>query len=387
MMQPAEVRPFDMRLIQRGARLRRSPYFEATQRYGCRAYTVYNHMFLPSCYDDPVAEYWHLLEHVTLWDVSVERQVEVTGPDAFRFTQLLTPRDLSRCRVGAGRYALITAQDGGIINDPVLLRLGENHFWLALADSDVLLWAKAVAMRTDMRVEIREPDVSPLQVQGPKSKVVMQALFGERVRDLSYYSFFETTLDGIPLVVTRTGWTGEVGYEIYLRDGSRGVELWERIMEAGAPHNIRPTGPSDIRRIEAGLLNYGVDMMLGNNPFEVGLGRLVDLDKEGEFIGRDALRRVQAEGVKRRLVGIEIQTSPLDLNETIWPVRSKETTIGAVTSAVYSPRLKRNIGYAMVPVAHAEMGTELLVQTPLGQSKARVVGMPFIDPKKEIPRS
>src|SRR5437867_8891437 len=178
MMQPAEVRPFDMRLIQRGARLRRSPYFEATQRYGCRAYTVYNHMFLPSCYDDPVAEYWHLLEHVTLWDVSVERQVEVTGPDAFRFTQLLTPRDLSRCRVGAGRYALITAQDGGIINDPVLLRLGENHFWLALADSDVLLWAKAVAMRTDMRVEIREPDVSPLQVQGPKSKVVMQALFG-----------------------------------------------------------------------------------------------------------------------------------------------------------------------------------------------------------------
>ena len=322
-MQLAEVRPFDMRLIQRGARLRRSPYFEATQRYGCRAYTVYNHMFLPSCYDDPVAEYWHLLEHVTLWDVSVERQVEVTGPDAFRFTQLLTPRDLSRCRVGAGRYALITAQDGGIINDPVLLRLGENHFWLALADSDVLLWARAVAMRTEMRVEIREPDVSPLQVQGPKSKVVMQALFGERVRDLSYYSFFETTLDGIPLVVTRTGWTGEVGYEIYLRDGSRGVELWERIMEAGAPHNIRPTGPSDIRRIEAGLLNYGVDMTLGNNPFEVGLGRLVDLDKEGEFIGRDALRRVQAEGVKRRLVGIEIQTSPLDLNETIWPVRSK----------------------------------------------------------------
>ena len=386
-MQPAEVRPFDMRLIQRGARLRRSPYFEATQRYGCRAYTVYNHMFLPSCYDDPVAEYWHLLEHVTLWDVSVERQVEVTGPDAFRFTQLLTPRDLSRCRVGAGRYALITAQDGGIINDPVLLRLGENHFWLALADSDVLLWARAVAMRTDMRVEIREPDVSPLQVQGPKSKVVMQALFRERVRDLSYYSFFETTLDGIPLVVTRTGWTGEVGYEIYLRDGSRGVELWERIMEAGAPHNIRPTGPSDIRRIEAGLLNYGVDMMLGNNPFEVGLGCLVDLDKEGEFIGRDALRRVQAEGVKRRLVGIEIQTSPLDLNETIWPVRSKETTIGAVTSAVYSPRLKRNIGYAMVPVAHAEMGTELLVQTPLGQSKARVVSIPFIDPKKEIPRS
>ena len=387
MMQPAEVRPFDMRLIQRGARLRRSPYFEATQRYGCRAYTVYNHMFLPSYYDDPVAEYWHLLEHVTLWDVSVERQVEITGPDAFRFTQLLTPRDLSRCRVGAGRYALITAEDGGIINDPVLLRLGENHFWLALADSDVLLWARAVAMRTDMRVEIREPDVSPLQVQGPKSRAVMEALFGDRVNDLPYYNFFETNLDGIPLVVTRTGWTGEVGYEIYLRDGSRGVELWERIMEAGAPHNIRPTGPSDIRRIEAGLLNYGADMTLDNNPYEVGLGRLVEPDKEAQFIGKDALRRIKAKGVTRKLVGVEIHADPLDLNETAWPVSVRGAIVGMVTSAVYSPRLKRNIGYAMVPVAHAAVGTELLVETPLGAAKATVVTMPFVDPKKQIPRS
>lgn len=387
MTHPAEVRPFDMRLIQRGARLRRSPYFEATQRWGCRAYTVYNHMFLPSCYDDPVTEYWHLLEHVTLWDVSVERQVEITGPDAFRFTNLLTPRDLSRCRVGQGRYALITAEDGGIINDPVLLRLGENHFWLALADSDVLLWARAVATHTDMRVEIREPDVSPLQVQGPKSKAVMEALFGERVHGLSYYSFFETTLDGIPVVVTRTGWTGEVGYEIYLRDGSRGVDLWERIMEAGAPHKIRPTGPSDIRRIEAGLLNYGADMTLDNNPYEVGLDRLVELEKKTEFIGRDALTRIQAQGVTRKLVGVDIHADPLDLNETAWPVSILGARVGMVTSAVYSPRLKRNIGYAMVPVAHAETGSELLVDTPLGPAKARVVPMPFIDPKKEIPRS
>src|SRR5438445_7543800 len=349
MMQPAEVRPFDMRLIQRGARLRRSPYFEATQRYGCRAYTVYNHMFLPSYYDDPVAEYWHLVEHVTLWDVSVERQVGITVPDALRFTQLLTPRDLSRCRVGAGRYALITAEDGGIINDPVLLRLGENHFWLALADSDALLWATGVAMRTEMRVEIREPDGSPPHVQGPKSKAVMRALFGDRVNDLPYYNFFETNLDGIPPVVTRTGWTGEVGYEIYLRDGSRGVELWERIMEAGAPHNIRPTGPSAIRPIEAGLVNYGVDMTLGNNPFEVGLGRLVDLDKEGEFIGRDALRRIKAKGVTRKLVGVEIHADPLDLNETAWPVSVRGATVGMVTCAAYSPRLTRSRGHALAP--------------------------------------
>jgi len=381
------VPPFEMRLIQRGARLRRSPYFEATQRCGCRAYTVYNHMFLPSYYDDPVKEYWHLLEHVTLWDVSVERQVEITGPDAFRFTNQLTTRDLSRCRVGGGRYALITAEDGGIINDPVLLRLGENHFWLALADSDVLLWAKAVAMRAEMRVEIREPDVSPLQVQGPKSKAVMQALFGDRVLDLVYYNFFEAALDGIPVLVTRTGWTGEIGYEIYLRDGSRGVELWNRIMEAGAPHNIRPTGPSDIRRVEAGLLNYGADMTLDNNPYEVGLDRLVELNKDDEFIGRDALRQIKAKGVARKLVGIEIQSDPLDLNETAWPVTDKGARIGTVTSAVHSPRLTRNIGYAMVPVAYAGVGTALQIETPLGPAKATVATMPFVDPKKEIPKS
>jgi glycine cleavage system T protein len=387
MIQPTTTRPFDMRLIQRGARLRRSPYFEATQRYGCRAYTVYNHMFLPSYYDDPVTEYWHLLEHVTLWDVSVERQVEITGPDAFRFTNLLTPRDLSRCRVGQGRYAVLTAEDGGIVNDPVLMRLGENHFWLAVADSDVLLWAKGIALYTGMRVEIQEPDVSPLQVQGPKSKAVIEALFGDRVRKLRYYNFFETNLDGIPVVVTRTGWTGEVGYEIYLRDGSRGVDLWERIMEAGRPHNIRPTGPSDIRRVEGGFLNYGADMTLGNNPYEVGLDRQVELDQETDFIGKEALRRISVEGVRKKLVGVEIHTDPLDLNETTWPVRNGGAEIGAVTSAVYSPRLKKNIGYAMVPAAHHALGTKLHVAAPLGQAQATVVAMPFVDPKKKIPKS
>ncbi|OLD44281.1 MAG: hypothetical protein AUI83_17420 [Armatimonadetes bacterium 13_1_40CM_3_65_7] len=205
--------------------------------------------------------------------------------------------------------------------------------------------------------------------------------------DLAYYNFFEAALDGIPVVVTRTGWTGEVGYEIYLRDGSRGVELWNRIMEAGAPYNIRPTGPSDIRRVEAGLLNYGADMTLDHNPYEVGLDRLVELNKDGEFIGRDALRQIKAKGVARKLVGIEIQSDPLDLNETAWPVTSEGARIGTVTSALYSPRLRRNIGYAMVPVAYAGVGTTLQLETPLGPAKATVVTMPFVDPKKEIPKS
>ena len=379
--------PIDMRLVQRGARLRRSPFFEATQRWGATAYTTYNHMLFPICFADLEEEYRHLVNEVTLWDVSVERQVEITGPDAFQFTNLLTPRDLARCAVGQGKYVVITAPDGGIVNDPVLLRLGENHFWLALADSDVRLWTMGVALHAGLRVEIREPDVSPLQIQGPKAKPVVQALFGERAVQLPYYHFIETTLDGIPVVVTRTGWSGEVGYEVYLRDGSRGDELWERIMAAGKPYNMRPTGPSDIRRIEAGILNWGADITLENNVYEVGLERLVDEGKPGDYIGRDALRRIKAGGVDRKLVGVEIAGERFEFNMTKWRVLAQGSPVGHITSAIHSPRLRKNIGYAMVPVGLAKPGTTFTVVVPDGGDRsATVVPMPFIDPKKEIPR-
>ncbi len=380
--------PFDMRLIQRGARLRRTPYFSATQRHGAQAYTVYNHMFFPINYGDLEAEYHALLNDVTLWDVSVERNVEITGPDAFRFTNWLTPRDLTKCKVGQGKYVVISADDGGIVNDPVLMRLGENHFWLALADSDVLLYARGAALNAGLDVTIVEPDVSPLQIQGPKSKPVMEALFGDQVRDLPYYHFIETKLDGIPVIVTRTGWTGEVGYEVYLRDGSQGEALWERIMDAGRPYGIRPTGPSDIRRVEAGILNYGIDMTLENNPYEVGLGWLVDDAKPDDYIGKLALKRLKARGVKRKLVGVEIAGEPLDFNMTRWPVHHKGEAAGFVTSALYSPRLARNIGYANVPAELAELGTHLTVTAPeAGERDAVVVVKPFVDPTKEIPKS
>ena len=378
---------FDMATIQRGARLRRSPYFNATLRHGCSAYTVYNHMFLPTQYDDLEKEYRRLLDDVTVWDVSVERQVEITGPDGLAFANMLTPRDLTKCRIGQAKYVVITAEDGGIVNDPVLLRLGENHFWFAAADSDMLLWAKGVACNAGMDVDIREPDVSPMQIQGPQSKAVVQALFGDRVLSLAYYCFLETELDGIPVVVTRTGWSGEVGYEIYLRDGSRGEDLWDRVMTAGQPYNIAPTGPSDIRRIEAGILNYGIDMTLENNPFEVGLDWMVDLDQESAFIGKDALRDIQRRGVDRKLVGIEIGGEALDLNTTAWPVRDGENEVGHVTSAVYSPRLEKNIGYAMVPIDLTAIDTKLNVVTPDGDAPARVVPKPFIDPKKKVPKA
>lgn len=378
---------FDMRTVQRGARLRRSPFFESTLRDGCRGYTVYNHMFLPIGYDDLESEYWKLVNGVTVWDVAVERQVEITGPDAFTFANLLTPRDLTKCQVGQGKYVVITADDGGIVNDPVLLRLGENHFWLAAADSDVLLWAKGVAYASGLRVELREPDVSPMQIQGPKSKPIVEVLFGAEVRDLPYYHFAETTLDGIRVVVTRTGWSGEVGYEIYLRDGSRGADLWERVMEAGKPYDIAPTGPSDVRRIEAGILNYGIDMTLENNPYEVGLGWLVNLEQSADFIGKEALTRINAQGVKQKLVGIELTSEPLDLNMTAWPVRHNGAEVGRITSAIYSPRLEKNIGYAMVPTELSELGTELRADLPGGEASITIVQKPFVDPKKEIPKS
>lgn len=378
---------FDMATVQRGARLRRSPYFDATLRDGCWGYTVYNHTFLPIGYDDLEQEYWKLLNGVTVWDVSVERQIEISGPDGFAFTNLLTPRDLSKCAVGQGKYVIITAEDGGIVNDPVLLRLEENRFWLALADSDVLLWARGVAYNSGMDVEVKELDVAPMQVQGPKSKPVMQKLFGDAVLELDYYWFLDTELDGIPVIVTRTGWSGEVGFELYLRDPSRGVELWDRVMEAGKPHGIAPTGPSDIRRIEAGILNYGVDMTINENPFEVGLGWQVKLDQEADFVGKTALRRIKEEGVSRKLVGVEIAGDRLDMNMTRWPVRSNGDMIGAITSAVYSPRLEKNIGYAMVPSEYAELGTVLVAEVPTGEQPITVVPKPFVDPTKEIPKS
>jgi glycine cleavage system T protein len=382
------MEPFDMTLVQCGARLRRSPFYEAEQRYGPKGYTVYNHTLFPIRYADLEAEYWHLLNHVTLWDVAVERQVEITGPDAFRFTNMLTPRDLSKCAVGQGKYVLITAPDGGIVNDPVLMRLGENHFWLALADSDVLLYAIGLAASLDMDVQVREPDVSPLQIQGPKSKDVVRDLFGEQALALKYYWFLETDLDGIPVILTRTGWTGEVGFEVYLRDGSRGTDLWERIMSAGLPYEIRPTGPSDIRRMEAGILNYGADMTLENNPYEVGLERLVDADKEQDYQGKQALARIASEGVRRKLVGVEIDGDRLTFNDRKWPVRDRSgQEVGRVTSALFSPRLEKNIGYAWVPIALADPETTLTAVMPDREATATVVQMPFVDPTKEIPKS
>lgn len=365
---------------------RRSPYWQRTVETGCTSWDLYNHMLIPTLYDDDELEYRHLLEHVTLWDVAVERQVEITGPDAARFTQLLTCRDLSTCEVMQAKYAPIIAPDGGIVNDPILLRLGEDHFWLSLADSDALLYCLGVQAFAGLDVTLREPDVSPLQIQGPRSKDVMRDLLGEDVASLRYYRCWEGDLDGIPIVVSRTGWTGEIGFEIYLREGSRGLELWDRVMAAGAPYQIRPIAPSDQRRLEAGILNYGNDMGIEDTPLHVtGMERLVEFS--ADFIGKPALERIATEGVDRKLVGVEIGGEPFRMwLEDFWPVRSGGEVVGKLTSAGRSFRLEKNIGYAWVPVALAEPGNELELVSPDGPVPAITAALPFWDPGKDVPK-
>ena len=367
----------------------RSPFFDAARRAGCKGLSIANHMYQPHSYDDPITEYWHLINGVTLWDVGTERQVEISGPDAAAFIDQLTPRDITRVEPGKCRYIIVTSEEGGIVNDPVMLRLAADRYWLSCSDSDLLLWAKGIAVHAGMDVLIHEPDVSPVQIQGPKSKAVIDALFGRDIAGLAYYSLMEAELDGIPLVVTRTGWSGEFGYEIFLADSRYGNELWDRILEAGKPHGIAVTGPSDIRRVEAGILGYRSDIDLGINPFEAGMERLLDLDSGREFIGKAALLKIREAGVERRIVGVELAGEPLPQGTFTerWPVirdgrAGEDGWIGDVLIALHSPRLEKNIGYAMVAIDHAGIGAAMTAKSPLGDRAARVVEMPFVEAVK-----
>ena len=368
-----------------GTQIRKSPFFNGTVRWGATDFSVYNHMYIPRSFGDPEQNFWNLVNDAILCDVAVERQVEIAGPDAAAFVQLLTPRNLSQCAVGQCKYVLITNEAGGILNDPVLLRLEENRFWLSLADSDVLMWAQGVATHAGLDVTICEPDVSPLQLQGPKSGDIMAALFGEGIRDLKYYWLDHFELDGIPLVISRTGWSSELGYELYLLDGSQGEALWEKLMAVGEPMGLKPGHTSSIRRIEGGMLSYHADMDAHTNPFELGLDRLVDLEMPANFIGKAALKQVQQRGISRQQVGLELDGEPLPgPNTQFWPVEVNGEVIGKVTSAVYSPRLKKNIALAMVAIGHSAVGTACTVQLTGETRSGTIVPKPFYDPKKQI---
>jgi aminomethyltransferase len=376
-------------MISIGPRVRKSPYFDATMRWGAKAFTIYNHVYMPTHYGDPVQEYWSLVNDVTLWDVSCQRQIVIRGPDAQAFLEYLTPRDLSNCPSHRCLYVLLTEENGGIVNDAVLMHTRPDEFWLSPGDGDVVLWAQAIAGQTGHEVEVFEGDVCPLQLQGPKSPHVAYRLFGDAALDLGYYHVMETELDGYRLAVSRTGWSGELGYELYLEDHIHGSALWERVMAAGEEFGIRPAAPNTIRSIEGALLSYFSDIRREDNPYTLGLGRLVHLDKPADFLGREALRDIHARGKHRRLVGIEIDGEPISHNESFWPVLPtaglRGDKVGHVSRCVWSPRLERNIGFANVPAELTPLGSRLQIWTPDGERPATVVEAPWFPAQKAIP--
>ena len=366
---------------------RQSPFFTATLRAGCTAYDIYNHMYLPGYYDDPEVEYRALNDAVTMWDVGVERTVQVAGPDADRLIDMITCRDLTKCAVKQGKYMLVTGPDGGIVNDPVLLHVHENTWWMQLADSDAGLYALGVAASSGLDVEVTLPDVHPMQVQGPDSGKTLAKLVGDAIFDIKYYWCEEFEIDGIPVVISRTGWTAIPGFEVNLLDGSRGDDLWNAVAHAGEEFNIRPIAPCEARRIEAGIFNYGSDIRLTDTPFHVmGLERLVE-EQPQDYIGKAALEELRAKGVDRKLVGIELDGDELraEMSE-YWYVSKDGAQVGHMTDAVWSPGLKKNIGYVWVPIELAEPGTTLDVETEDGEHlTGATAAIPFVDPRKERP--
>ncbi len=364
---------------------------------GCWAYTTYNHQYHPRAYIKPedgglLAEYEFLTEHVSMWDVACERQIQVKGPDAADFVNLIITRDVhSQIPTMQARYVILCNQHGGVINDPVLLRVADDEFWFSIADSDVLLWLQGVNLNGKYNVEIHEIDVSPVQIQGPKSAPLMEKMFGSHIREIPYYGMVHETLNGHPVTISRTGFSAEVGFEIYLHDAMRHADdVWPYILEQGEEFNLRVIAPSHIRRLEAGILSYGQDMDIENNPYEVRLGWQVDLNKD-DFIGKDALARIKEEGVNQRLVGLKLGGEPvLWYNESFYLVKDSDSgdDVGYVTTAFWSPSLQSNIALAVMPLTHWRTGTQVKVQLPKdGIVDAEVVRVPFFDPTKEVPKT
>ena len=371
-----------------GTQIRKSPFFDATVRWGAQGFSVYNHMYIPRDFGDPEQNFWNLLNDAILCDVAVERQVQIKGPDASKFVQMMSPRDLSNMQVGQCKYVILTNQFGGVLNDPVLLRVKEDCYWFSLADSDVLFWALGIASNGDYDVEITEPDVSPLQLQGPKSRDIMIKLFGDEIKDLKYYWFKNLKLGDINLLVSRTGWSSELGYEIFLLNTEEGDEVYETIMQEGKGMGLHAGHTSTIRRIEGGMLSYHSDMNIDTNLLELGMDRLIDLDNDFDFIGKKALQKISKDGVKNMQVGLLIHDDPMPRpNTKYWNIYNNKSMVGKVTSAVYSPRLKKNIALAMVDINSSVIGTKLTVEKDNKVIDAEVVEKPFYDPKKSITKS
>ena len=368
-----------------GPRERKSPFYDCTVEDGVTHFTVYNHMYMPVSYGDPEAEYRRLIQGVTMWDVAAERQVEITGPDAERLIRYLTPRDLKDLPIGKGYYVPLCDHQGNLINDPVLLRIEDQRFWLSIADTDVLLWVRGVAFEGGFDVTTFEPDVSPLAVQGPKARDVIISLFGEWITELQNFWFRETELDGVPVVLQRSGWSKQGGYELYLCDSERGTDLWNKVKAAGQPFGIGPGAPNYIERLESSLLSIGADTLWDSDPFEAGLDRMLDLDRDDDFIGKAALRALAKSGSRRKLVAVVFDGDPVEPNEHPWPIFIDGNRVGSIRSAGYSPRRKSNIGFALVDRAYRDEGKIFEVRNGQHSYSGEIVTFPIVEPGTPLP--
>ena len=371
---------FETSKIVFSPRVRKSPYFNSTIKYGAKAFSVYNHMYMPASYDGVVEDYTNLLNGVQLWDVGVERQVQIKGPDAEAFAQFLTPRDIKKCPIGQAMYTPLTDFKGNLINDPVMLRIAKDCYWFSVSDGGLLLWAQGIAAGYKFDVDVDEPDVSPLQVQGPNSTKLMIKVFGDWINDITFYKFKEIEYQGIPLVIARMGYSKELCYELFLQDHSKGDELWEILWQAGQEFNISPGSPNIILRLEGGILSYLADIDRTNNPYEVGLGWTVDLDQEDGFIGKDALRELSLRSPERKLMGAEIHGEPLTIfNAEPWPVLVNSKKVGSMNAMVYSPRLKKNICYTILGIEYAHSGQDIIIASPDKDLLATTVELPWFN--------
>ncbi|MBJ6370746.1 dimethylsulfoniopropionate demethylase [Sedimentitalea arenosa] len=353
-------------------RLRRTPFSDGVEAAGVKAYTVYNHMLLPTVFESIEADYRHLKDHVQVWDVACERQVELRGPDAGRLMQMLTPRDLRGMLPGQCRYVPIVDETGGMLNDPVAVKLAEDRWWISIADSDLLFWVKGLVQGYRLDVLVDEPDVSPLAIQGPKADELMARVFGNRVRDIRFFKYDMFDFEGRNLVIARSGYSKQGGFEIYVEGGDIGMPLWNALFAAGEDLQVRAGCPNLIERIEAGLLSFGNDMTDDNTPHECGLGRFCDTATAIGCVGRDALLRVAREGPVQQIRAISIAGDPVPGCDRVWPLLAGGKRIGQVTSAAWSPDFRTNVAIGMVRMTHWDAGTEIEVETPEGLRRATV---------------
>ncbi len=364
--------------IAKSRRLRGTPYTSRIEKQGVTAYTIYNHMLLPAAFGSLEDSYHHLKEHVQVWDVAAERQVEITGKDAAKLVQLMTCRDLSKSKDGRCYYCPIIDDNAGLINDPVVLRFNENKWWVSIADTDVILFAKGLAIGNKFDVNIIEPEVDIMAVQGPKSFKLMEKVFGEKITKLKFFGFDYFDFAGVKHLIAQSGWSKQGGYEIYVEDNESGLKLYDYLFEIGDEFNIKAGCPNLIERIESGLLSQGNDMDIGDNPYECGFDKYINIDSDIEFLGKDKLKKIKSEGIKKKLMGVKIDTDSISVTGSMNLTNEKNNVIGELRSGCYNPTFKQVIGIAMIKKPYFEAQQTFKIDINGNSFNGTVCDLPFI---------